>query len=129
MARRVAPVNSRAVALTSTLASGPNTARSTWARSNQGRRAPGETTVPPASSQSRPAAVGKSTSTLNSGAGRRPSGGVVAERVAISTRASARRWAGVRARSARTGSRPRARRASAQSASNSSWSRRSISSA
>jgi hypothetical protein len=62
---------------------------------------------------------------------RRPlaSAGAVAERAAISTMASARRWPGVRARSAALGSRPRRPRASARSTSSRAVSRRSSSSA
>ena len=57
-----------------------------------------------------------------------PSGGAAALRVAISTRASARRWAEVRASSSRRGRRPRRSLASAQSASKSWRSKRSSSS-
>src|SRR3984957_19764848 len=45
----------------------------------------------------RPCAVSKPPKTLKSGAGRMPSAGALELRVAISTRASARRWAEVRA--------------------------------
>ena len=78
------------------------------------------TTVRLNSSRIGPQSVSSPTTTVNSGAGRRPSAGAVRARVAISTRASARRWAGVRARSRIVGSRPRRALASAQSASKSS---------
>jgi hypothetical protein len=60
-----------------------------------------------------------------SGSGRRPSAGALPARRAISTRASARRWAGVRDRSPVVTASPRRARASAQSASNNSSTMRS----
>ena len=77
----------------------------------------------------RPCRVSKPTRTLKSGAGRIPSAGAVRLRVAISTRASARRWPEVRASSSMRPGRPRRSLASAQSASKRSCSRRLSSSA
>ena len=82
--------------------------------------APGAITVPAASSHTRPAKVSKSTITVTSGAGRLPSAGAVRARVAISTRASWRRCAAVRARCAAVVSSPWISLAAAQSAANSS---------
>ena len=111
MALRVAPVNNRARGLISTRRPGANTARSRSARSSQGRRAPGATTVPSSSSQILVVSVSQPTRTVNSGAGRRARSEQLFDRVAISTRASARRWPGVRASSLGFGSWPRASRA------------------
>ena len=93
------------------------TARSRSATLNQSTSSPGDTTMPSASSHTRPDSVGQSTSTLKSGAGWRGlSAPTTDDRAAISTRASALRWADVRHRSSSEGSLPRSSRARAQSA-------------
>ena len=98
--------------------------------SSQGAVTPGGPRCRSRAGRSARAASPSPTRTVNSGAGLLASAGELFERMAISTRASARRCPGVRARwSPGPGSRPRTARASARSASNSSCSSRASSSA
>ena len=95
MARRSAPVKLRRWETEMTVDGPSNRTVSSSAVSSQGTSCSGVRTVPLASSQSR-VKVSSPNSTVNSGLGRRPSVGAVAERWAMATRASARRWAAVR---------------------------------
>ena len=95
MARRRAPVNRRRFDTEITVVGPSNSTVSNSAVPNHGTRVPGVITWPLASSHIR-VKLSSPTNTVNSGRGRFPFAGAVAERVAISTNAAARRWAAVR---------------------------------
>ncbi|MDQ4133956.1 MAG: hypothetical protein M3179_12300, partial [Actinomycetota bacterium] len=94
MARRVAPEKKRRRTPASTTRRGPSkTIASTQASSSHRTRLPGVTTVAFHSSHT-PLSSGRPITTLNSGSGNRAPAGTAWARRAISTTASARRWAG-----------------------------------